>query len=196
MSLGNCAMKKPTLLSLFIIISSLSLPAVVHSAFIIHLKNGGRFQTPRYWEENHELRFFVTGGVMGIGKDTVSKIEHFTDDVGEFYEVKTPKKQPAETDSKPSISRTLKPDAPQIVKEEDPGKDPHVLQEFNRLETRFASRTGMTLDELAGLKRDLTALRETIVSSYPEEDYRKEIGRIADMRFFTNDLILRKSKGR
>jgi len=46
------------------------------------------------------------------------------------------------------------------------------------------------------LKNDLTILRDKIVSSEREDDFREEVNNIADMRFFTNDLIIIKSKNR
>jgi len=83
-----------------------------------------------------------------------------------------------------------------VPTEEDTKKDPNIMQEYKKLRKRFDSRNSMTLDELSDLKNDLTILRDKIVSSEREDDFREEVNNIADMRFFTNDLIIIKSKNR
>ena len=66
--------------------------------------------TPHYWEEDNYVKFYIVGGMMGIEKNTVGKIEKSTVDVGEVYEVKTPGKLPAE--AKPKAEETLSPQKP------------------------------------------------------------------------------------
>jgi hypothetical protein len=191
---------KKIILCLFIIVSSLSFPTIGTSAYIIHLKNGGRFLTPLYWEEKHHVWFYVTGGTMGIGKDTVRKIEQSAVDAAEFSEVKTPEKRPAQGDPKASVSSAPQADAPKKDKKEDtkddPKKDPNVMQDLNRLEKRFASLHALTIAELTDLKNDLTVLRDTLMSNYPEEEYRNEVTKVRDMRFSTNAVLVKKSKKR
>ena len=46
-----------------------------HEGYVIHLKTGGRFLTPKYWEENREIKFYIAGGIMGVENRSVSKIE-------------------------------------------------------------------------------------------------------------------------
>ena len=104
-------MKKLTLLLLFIIFSSLGLPAISHSAFAIHLKNGGRIVTSGYWEEKNEWRFFIPGGVMGIQRNFVSKIEKSDDSVIGIYETRMPEKQP-EKDAESKAAEILPPPRP------------------------------------------------------------------------------------
>lgn len=76
----------------------------------------------------------------------------------------------------------------------DAKKDPKIMGEFKALEQKFESRKNMPIDLLIELKNELTALRDTIISYYSEEDHREELRKIADMRFFLTDLILRKPK--
>jgi type IV secretory pathway VirB10-like protein len=68
------AMKKH-ILCLCAILSSLIFPAVGNTDYTIHLRHGGRFSTSQYWEKNNEIRFFNNGGVVGIEKNFVLKIE-------------------------------------------------------------------------------------------------------------------------
>lgn len=61
---------------LLILISFFSFIRFGEASYIIHLKHGGQFVTPQYWEErNGMIFFFVSGGTMGIERDTVKAIE-------------------------------------------------------------------------------------------------------------------------
>lgn len=65
------------------LISFFVCPIWSHAAYIIHLKNGGRFVTPQYWVENGKMiYFFVSNGTMGIEKNLVKSIQRskFDDD--------------------------------------------------------------------------------------------------------------------
>ncbi|MCX5822314.1 MAG: hypothetical protein NTY86_02090, partial [Deltaproteobacteria bacterium] len=121
-------MKKAILLFLMLLISPL-LPAVSDASYIIHLKNGGRFLTPQYWEENNYVNFYVVGGTMGIEKNSVRKIERSTLDLDGIYEVKTPEKRPAQVEPKASM-----PVVPEKEKKEtatdDAKKDSAIMGEF------------------------------------------------------------------
>jgi len=54
-------------------------PCVCLASYIIYLKNGGEFVTERYWEEEGQIKFERYGGVIGIQKDLVKKIEEIED---------------------------------------------------------------------------------------------------------------------
>lgn len=171
------------------------LPAVSDASYIIHLKNGGRFLTPQYWEENNYVNFYVVGGTMGIEKNSVRKIERSTLDLDGIYEVKTPEKRPAQVEPKASM-----PVVPEKEKKEtatdDAKKDSAIMGEFNALKKKFDSIKSMTLSELNDFKNDLTVLRDKIVSNRLEDDFLEESNKIADMRFFVNDLFIIKSRNR
>ena len=62
------------LVSAIVTIAFLIYPSICLSAYIIQLKNGGKFITYHYWEEGGEIKFHIYGGVMGISKDLVRKI--------------------------------------------------------------------------------------------------------------------------
>lgn len=66
---------KKIILSAFILISFFAFPLFSHASYIIHLKGGGQFITSKYWKEDGQIKFFVSGGMMGIDKDTVRAIE-------------------------------------------------------------------------------------------------------------------------
>lgn len=43
--------------------------------YIIHLKNGSQLRTSRYWEDSGDYRIDIFGGVVGINKIYVERIE-------------------------------------------------------------------------------------------------------------------------
>ena len=83
------AMKKiiPTAL---IVISFLVFPLIGNASYTIHLKDGGKFVTSKYWEENGQIKFLVSGGTIGVDKDTVEKIEKSKINADEYEVVHSP----------------------------------------------------------------------------------------------------------
>lgn len=67
--------------SIACVILLLHIPAAGHCNYAIHLKNGGRFLTPHYWEQGQEILFYTTTGVLGVEKQTVRKIERTDEDL-------------------------------------------------------------------------------------------------------------------
>ncbi len=103
---------KKLILSIILVFSALIVPTFGHCDYAIHLKNGGQFLTPRYWEQDQEIKFYIAGGVMGIEKNSVRKIERSTIDLEGTYEVKTPVKRPAEAEAK--AEKSLSPKKPPV----------------------------------------------------------------------------------
>jgi hypothetical protein len=101
---------RKAILPFWVLLASLLPPVASDASYIIHLKNGGRFLTPQYWEEDHYVKFYIVGGVMGIEKKTVRKIEKSDVDVSEVFKVKAPEKLPAETEQK--AEKNLSPQGP------------------------------------------------------------------------------------
>ena len=196
-------------------------PLACFSSYIIHLKNGRAFTAERYYEEEGQIKFKRNGGIIGIQKDQVKEIEQIEDLPAEkdatvkqdspATEAETGTQEATEDAAKAEASKhgsaaedeknkeKAKESGKGVGQEEaavknDAKKDPKIMEEFKTLEQRFESRKNMSINELIELKNALTALRDTIISNYSEEDHSVEIRKIADMRFFLTDLILRKPK--
>jgi hypothetical protein len=71
---GPRGMKKLTVISIALILF-LAIPAGGEASYRILLKNGGEFKTDRYWKEGSQIRFDIYGGVAGVQKASVRKIE-------------------------------------------------------------------------------------------------------------------------
>ena len=70
-------------------------PMMCHAAWVIHLKDGRRFETPEYREEGDQIRFKRYGGVIGLPKDEIQRIEEVAD---------LPEKELPAPPKKPSVS--------------------------------------------------------------------------------------------
>jgi len=103
---------KKIILPAFILISFFSFPLFSHASYIIHLKEGGQLITSQYWEENGQIKFFVSGGMMGIDKNTVRKIEKSNIDASGYYESNKPDKISPQVDQTPEneIKKDALPD--------------------------------------------------------------------------------------
>jgi len=193
---------KKIILSAFILISFFAFPLFSQASYIIHLKGGGRFITTKYWEEGGQITFFVSGGTMGIEKDTVKAIEKSKLEPEDVYETKK-SVPPATIEKMPATANvimkegTQKEDAKTEVKSGNPPKDPVIMKEFEQLQKSFDRRESMSIDELESLKSDLTDLRDKISADSRLSDLHSvEKVKLGDMRFLTNNLIVLKSKTR
>lgn len=194
---------------IIVIIVFLIYPSVGFSYYYIHLKNGRGFETYKYWEEDGQIKFYIYDGIVGIERKEIDRFERREEETDDYMgttlenigkkalppsssvtgKAPEPGKSTVGFEPKPSMSN-----APKIDKKEDTKKDPDIMREFNKLEKKFESRKSMTIDELKNLKNDLIALRGKIVSSRLEADFHEEDAKIADMKFFINDLLIIKSR--
>jgi hypothetical protein len=186
---------KKAILPFLMLLISLLLPAVSDASYIIHLENGGRLLTPQYWEEDNYVKFYIAGGMMGIGKNSVRKIERPTITFDGIYKVKTPEKHPSQVEPKASIPSVPEKKGKETATD-DAKKEPAIMGDFRALKNRFELRKSMSIDELNDLKNDLTRLRDKIASNHLENDFLEEVSKIVDMRFFVSDLLFIKSRNR
>ncbi len=70
-------MKKLTVI-IIALISFLAIPGSGDASYRILLKNGGEFKTDRYWKEGSQIRFDIYGGVAGVQKASVRRIERIS----------------------------------------------------------------------------------------------------------------------
>lgn len=58
-----------------IIIPLIIWPVVCFSSYLIELNNGSKFIIYQYWEKGNLIKFYYYGGVVGIHKNLIKKIE-------------------------------------------------------------------------------------------------------------------------
>ena len=130
----------------------------VNAAFVIRLKNGNEFLTGRYWYEGTQVMFDTYGGVFGIERAFVTKIEESSK---ALRAQEAPRAQP-ETEQFKEAKETKKPTTSAEVKAEAERKDDSITQESNRLKERSKGVDGMLTSEIRELLKDITAFKNKI----------------------------------
>ncbi len=133
---------------------------IANGAFIIRLKNGNEYVTNRYWQEGAQILFDAEGGVFGIDKVFVNKIEK-TDKVIKLVTVA--QQDPAQTSQTQAAKESTNKEATSQEakkKERDPN-DP-IVAEFNRLTTKSKEVNGMLATEIRELLNEITAFKNKI----------------------------------
>ena len=167
-------------IAVIITIIFLICPSICFSSYLIELKNGSKFITYQYWKEGSQIKFYYSGGVLGIEKDLVRKI-------GESdlpYIVEEPR---------PAIKEDTKAEAeykPELEQEKETRLTPYpekeaFLKQKMRIATEVESvsaafreakakndRKQMQAERkrLLSLKTELSKLREKV-----EADYRGQV---------------------
>lgn len=175
---------KKIILSAILLISFLVFPFVSQASYIIYLKNGGKFITAQYREENGQIIFFVRGGTMGIDKAEVKKIEKSNLDPDENNEIDEPINNiPPVIVSTPE--KTIKKDA--IPPESAPKEAKVDLEAYKSKMKGLRDNLDTSLEKIkeASKNHDKTAA----------EKAREEMRKIADDIYALTEELKKKNKG-
>lgn len=165
-------------MAILVLFFSLLLAPAVHAAYLIKLKNGNEFVTARYWQEGRQLLFDIYGGVLGVNRAFVSKIEEsglsisLTDAAKE-----TPERKPPADLTKEGTKPSTVVEAKLETKRED---DP-LMKDFYALKEKFKVLDGMLTPELQQFSRDVSDFKRKIQLSKKSNDYLREFGEAHDM---------------
>ena len=143
------------------------------AAYVIRLKNGNELVTSRYWQEGSQILFDTYGGVFGIDKAFVAKIEASDKPLtplATIIEEPEVKRQSA-----PSKAQQKSKPAPVSTPQSEANRadDPIVL-EFSALKERFNGLDGMLTAELQEFSTDLMNFKRKIQASKKSNDYLRE----------------------
>ena len=133
------------------------------AAYVIKLKNGNEYVTARYWHEGGQLLFDTYGGIFGIEKSFVAKIEK-TDRI--FQLAFASDQDPADKTS-PNLSKQnddsgeKKPAAASKIEQKRDADDP-IVGEFNRLKEKSKAVDGMLTSEIRELLNQITAFKNKL----------------------------------
>lgn len=133
------------------------------AAYVIKLKNGNEYVTTRYWHEGGQLLFDTYGGIFGIEKSFVAKIEK-TDQI--FQVAVASDHDPADKTS-PNLSKQnddsgeKKPAAASKIEQKRDADDP-IVGEFNRLKEKSKAVDGMLTSEIRELLNQITAFKNKL----------------------------------
>jgi FtsZ-interacting cell division protein YlmF len=140
----------------------LACSGVGEAAYVIKLGNGNEFITGRYWHEGTQVMFDVYGGVFGIDRAFVTKIEESDKALKLEAAVREDPKNNPQTEQAEEAKETKKPTMPAEAKAEAERKDDPITQEFNRLQERSRGVEGMLTSEIRGLLMEITAFKNKI----------------------------------
>ena len=150
-------------------------PVAGDASYRIRLKSGGEFTTHRYWSEGNQIRFYIYGGIAGIHKDSITKIEKTISEDRRDKEV---------------------PDR-QKVAEIPPGRDkPKDERTEGKVDITYYKEKKLELE--AELKRALDRVREADRNndSQARDKAREDAKRISAKMYDLTDELIKKNKGK
>jgi FtsZ-interacting cell division protein YlmF len=140
----------------------LAYSGAVEAAYVIRLQNGNEFITGRYWQEGTQVMFDVYGGVFGIDRAFVTKIEESNKALKLEAAVREDPKVKSQTEQAEEAKETKKPTIPAEAKAEVERNDDAITKEFNRLNERSKGIDGMLTSEIRELLMEITAFKNKI----------------------------------
>lgn len=158
-----------------IVIITLSIINVADAAYIIKLKNGNEYVTTRYWQEGTQVLFDTYGGVFGIDKVFVGKIEK-TDKViktlthVDLHPAETPKATLKESNLDANKEAPVSAEKAPVKKDQN---DP-LYKEFTALKAQSDSLNTMSRSELDEYAKMIAGLMSKIQNERKTSQYRQE----------------------
>jgi hypothetical protein len=152
-------------------------PAPGQAAYLIQLKNGTEFVTSYYWLEGNQVMFYTYGGVLGVNKDFISKIEKSDKTVkleATAQKVFEDKIQAEMTDKDKEPKKESAP--AKVTRDNDP-----ILTEFNALKEKFKGIDKMLTNELFKFSEELSTFRKKILATGNAKPYIQEFTEATDM---------------
>jgi hypothetical protein len=155
----------------------LAFASVVNAAYLIKLKNGNEFVTGRCWEEGQQLMFDIFGGVFGVDRAFVSKIEKSGPIRLTEAAQTVPEQNPQAHFTDNKDTKLISVDAkPRAKRDDDP-----IMKDLYALRERFKGLDGMLTPELQQFSRDLSDFKRRIQLSGKSNDYLGEFGEAHEM---------------
>ena len=201
-------MKK--LLTAIVSATFLFLPITGFAAYIIHLKDGGKIVTDQYFEEGDQIKFRRYGGIIGIKKNSVLKIEQ-TEAPADLPEKKettaeteaaaatTEKGMPAGPESGNVKSESIAQEGTESLGEKEAGmgeerkkqekafteKEKRLVdkyeKEFHLYKTKFRNVELMTMDELDQFYTELNSFRKVVITDRLSGFFAKQLREVYSM---------------
>jgi hypothetical protein len=163
---------------------------VVDAAYVIKLKNGNEYVTTRYWQEGGQVLFDTYGGVFGIDKAFVSKVEK-SDKPARLITTAPPAAElkPIETSEKDSseAKKNLAENQERVQAKRDEN-DP-IFRHFQSIKERAKNIDGMLTAELNQLVKDLADLKRAMQVGGKTGEFLAEFGELHDIADRVEDAL-------
>ena len=180
---------------LIIAISFILLPSFSSATYLIELQNGAKFITHGYWKEKNLIKFYHYGGIVGVDKDRIIRLEET--DLESQKEIKSVEK--AKIVSEPIKQESKKQEKSTNVaskgKNKDEKPDNQILKELDRLKEEEKTLDKKEDKGLYQFAKELMALKRKIVSTGSGHIYGGQLVELEDMLDNVEDTLkLRQGK--
>jgi hypothetical protein len=156
------------------------------AAYVIRLKNGNEYLTTRYWQEGAQVRFDTYGGVFGVDRTFVAKIERTSQAIPLPISAVAEDRPAAKELQAPAVSSPKDPSGkqaeqgPKVVKPAETAKEPakkdeNVLKQYAELQARFGQLNDLPHHEIHALDGDIASFREKLINSALAEAHQDEL---------------------
>lgn len=164
-----------------IAISFILLPSFSSATYLIELPNGAKFITHGYWKEKNLIKFYYYGGIVGVDKDRIIRLEET--DLESQKEIKSVEKvkivsEPIKQESKKQEKST---NVASKGKNKDGKADDQILKELDRLKEEEKTLDSKGEKGLYQFAEELTALKKKIVYSGSAQIYGGQLVELEDM---------------
>lgn len=164
----------PKFIACLVVLAYAGIPSNADAAFVIKLRNGNEFVTERYWHSGKQIMFDTYGGVFGIDKAFVIKIEPSDKPVPLMPgSVKTPEAVPeggrAQKSNDAKKPTRASQTSPKAKLENDP-----IMKDFYALQEKFSKLDSMLTSEIIEFSKDISGFKRKVQTSSKPNDYLKE----------------------
>jgi len=133
------------------------------AAYVIKLKNGNEYVTARYWSAGSQVFFDTYGGVFGVEKAFVKKIER-TDQMVRLPTVadRPPSEKPQADSKRESGARGDEKTNEGATPKKEKAPDDPIVGDLNRLKEKSKEVDGMLTGEIRELLNQITAFKNKL----------------------------------
>jgi len=148
--------------SAFIITACLGVLDIASAAYVIKLKNGNEYVTTRYWQEGSQILFDTYGGIFGIEKAFVGKIEK-TDQVIRVATVADPAEKPPTNSQANELESTKIAPTTEAKLPAEKDEDDLIRKDVAKLKERSERIRGMFPEDIRALLKEISDYRTKIM---------------------------------
>lgn len=166
-----------------ILVTSVSTVSVTEATYVIKLKNGNEYITNRYWQEGEQVLFDAEGGVFGIEKAFVGKIEK-ADRVVKLATLaeRDPSDKPQSNSEKNESESTKQMPAPDTKAPAEKDENDPIVLDVAKLKERSENIRSMFPEDIRALIKDIADYRTKILKdSKLFIDYGREFNELQKM---------------
>ncbi|MBU2054014.1 MAG: hypothetical protein KJ936_00215 [Proteobacteria bacterium] len=178
-------MKK--MLSAIVIFFLLLIPAAGDASFLIRLKNGGQLATPMYWIEGRLIFFYYAGGIAGIERIVVDRVERSEKKPADYMDTTSENRGKKELPPLSSITEKAQgPEKTTEIKEE--GAEKVNIEAYKNKKDQMT----VILDGLLEKQREAAARGDNDA----KEKAREEMVKASKEIYKLTDEVTEKNKGK